>query len=157
MGKQNLYDHSLRVPLIIAGPGIGARERINELVCHFDLFPTLCELTGHEAPGAPDGRSLLPAMQGQPGREELYLAYGSSIRGLLQGHWKLVEYAAPEYRSTQLFNLETDPNETFDQSNNLDQVQRIQQMRKRLQALGEATGDLQRQDGKSFWLNYQRG
>ncbi len=141
MGKQNLYDHSLRVPLVMAGPGLQKGARINELVCHFDLFQTLCELTDHETPCGLDSRSLIPVMEGKPGRNELYLAYGSTIRGLLQGHWKLIEYASPGYRGTQLFDLESDPMETFDQSRNPDQVPRLKDMRARLKELAVTCSD----------------
>ncbi|MFN0101679.1 MAG: sulfatase-like hydrolase/transferase, partial [Bryobacteraceae bacterium] len=44
LGKQNLYDHSIRVPLILAGPGVPAGQRTDTLVYLFDIFPTMFEM-----------------------------------------------------------------------------------------------------------------
>ena len=44
MGKQSIYDHSVRIPLILSGPGVPYGDRPDSMVCHFDLFRTLCEL-----------------------------------------------------------------------------------------------------------------
>ena len=42
MGKQNLYDHSIRMPLLISGPGISPGRKVDELVYQHSLFPTTC-------------------------------------------------------------------------------------------------------------------
>ena len=53
MGKQNLYEHSIKVPLIIQGPGIPEGMKDNQLVYTTDLFPTICDLTGKKKPKSP--------------------------------------------------------------------------------------------------------
>jgi arylsulfatase A-like enzyme len=60
-----LHEHLVRVPLVIAGPGVAARE-IADQVRHVDLFPTLADLCGVDAPGGIDGRSLRPLLEGKP-------------------------------------------------------------------------------------------
>ena len=51
LGKQSLYEHSMRGPLIIAGPGIPAGRSTAAFTYLFDLFPTICDLAGVEAAG----------------------------------------------------------------------------------------------------------
>ena len=62
MGKQNCYEHSVRVPLIFAGPGVPEGRRSDAYVYLFDIFATLCELTGTPRPSTVEGESLVPAM-----------------------------------------------------------------------------------------------
>ena len=97
-------DHSLRVPLIFAGPGIPEGEQRVSPVYLLDIFPTLCHLTGTRIPESVEGKSLVPCINSPDAdvRTSLYLAYANSIRGLTNGDHKLVEYACGQ---TQLFNL----------------------------------------------------
>src|SRR5260370_29375322 len=62
LGKQNLYDHSIRVPLIMSGRGVPGGKRADTLCYLLDLFPTLCDLTGLPTPSPLEGRSLQPAL-----------------------------------------------------------------------------------------------
>ena len=63
LGKQNVYEHSVGVPLIICGPGIPENER-REAYCYlFDIFPTLCELFNITVPETVDGISLVKAIE----------------------------------------------------------------------------------------------
>ena len=112
MGKQNLYEH-VKPPLIFAGPGI-PHGKSGALVYLFDLFPTLCDLAGIKTPDAVEGRSLLPVIRGkQPRvREWLLGAYRDSQRMIRDERWKLLAYDAGGARNVQLFDLETDPDET---------------------------------------------
>ena len=50
MGKQNMYDHSIRMPLLIAGPGVPEGRRVDALVYQHSLFATTCELAGVDPP-----------------------------------------------------------------------------------------------------------
>jgi arylsulfatase A-like enzyme len=110
MGKQNIYDHSVRVPMIFSGPGIPKDRRTDEMAYLLDIYPTLCELTGVQAPPSLEGRSLTSIMHGGPGREALFLAYLKLQRGVRTDRWKLIEYTidgAPTM--TQLFDIAGDP------------------------------------------------
>jgi arylsulfatase A-like enzyme len=111
MGKQNLYEH-VKPPLIMAGPGIAAGES-PALVYHFDLFPTLCELCGVACPDGLEGRSLVPLLEGRSERvrDWLFAAYRDCQRMVRDERWKLISYRVAGERYTQLFDLQSDPDE----------------------------------------------
>lgn len=114
IGKQNLYEHSLRVPLIISGPGIPKGARTDAMCYLYDVFPTLGAACGVPAPPASQGRDLSmvfqdPAFQG---RELLYFSYKEFQLAVRDKKWKLIFY--PKIDVTQLFDLEADPEETND-------------------------------------------
>jgi arylsulfatase A-like enzyme len=110
MGKQNLYDHSLRVPLLMRGPGVPVGKRSDALVYSWDLFPTLCDLTGVPAPSGLDARSLTPVLRGDTAvhRTEIHALYRDFQRMVKNDQWKLIEYTVGTERHTQLFDLKSD-------------------------------------------------
>jgi len=63
-GKLTAYDPDVRVPLIVAGPGVPAGQTVDALAENTDLCPTFAELAGAPAPPNADGRSLVPLLQG---------------------------------------------------------------------------------------------
>ena len=73
MGKQNLYEHSIKVPLIFEGPGIPQGISNEELVYTLDLYPTLCDLTTTETPKTVVGVSLFNTLMNQEKIERLSL------------------------------------------------------------------------------------
>jgi choline-sulfatase len=60
LGKQNLYDCSVRIPLIVAGPGIPAGKRVDAMVYQHSMFATTCELSGVKTPAHVEFPSLAP-------------------------------------------------------------------------------------------------
>jgi arylsulfatase A-like enzyme len=64
-GKQTAFDTDVRVPLVVAGPGIPAGRVDHHLVQNIDLAPTFEQLTGATIPSTVDGRSLVPLLYGQ--------------------------------------------------------------------------------------------
>lgn len=127
MGKQNLYDHSMKSPLVFSGPGI-PQGQSDTFVYLYDLFPTFCELAGVTLPENIDGQSFAPVLAGEKfqGRDKLFLGYMNVQRALRDGHWKLIQY--PQVNQTQLFNLAEDP----DELNNLADDAKYQEIRERL-------------------------
>lgn len=111
LGKQNLYEHSLKVPLIMAGPEMPCGKQFDAACYLMDLFPTLCDLTGVPCPEILDGKSISSVLSGksQTHREEMFFAYRNVQRGVHTGNLKLIEYYAANQRKTQLFNLHDDP------------------------------------------------
>ncbi len=91
-----LYEHLVRVPLVLAGPGLAATS-VEDQVRHVDLFPTLADLCGVSAPAVLDGRSLRPLIEG-PGlpEEPAYMEAvgvklaGNRIVGVRTPDWKLL-------------------------------------------------------------------
>lgn len=112
MGKQNLYDHSIRVPMILRGPGIPQNERRDDYVYLLDMFPTLCDLCGVPIPESVEGKSFEKVIRGEKGdRDCLYFAFTKLIRGVKDERFKLIRYKlAPD--DGQLFDLFKDPKET---------------------------------------------
>lgn len=109
MGKQNLYDCSVRVPFIIAGPGITAGRRLDAMVYQHSLFPTLCDLAGIAIPATVQFPSLLPLLKGERERlfDSIYCAYRGYQRMSRTDKYKLILY--PEIKTAQLFDLQADP------------------------------------------------
>ncbi|MEC7609986.1 MAG: sulfatase-like hydrolase/transferase, partial [Verrucomicrobiota bacterium] len=62
LGKQNMYEHSLRVPFIIVGPGVDKNTTIKEPIYLQDIMPTTLELAGTEVPKSVEFKSLLPIL-----------------------------------------------------------------------------------------------
>jgi arylsulfatase A-like enzyme len=116
MGKQNLYEH-VKPPLILAGPGI-PHGRSPALVYLFDLFPTLCDLAGAKAPAGVEGIDLMPIVRGEKARVRFDLlgAYRNEQRMARDERWKLMTYDVAGTRTVRLFDLQTDPDELRDRS-----------------------------------------
>jgi arylsulfatase A-like enzyme len=114
MGKQNLYEHTMGVPLIFSGPDIPKGKSSDAFVYLFDVYPTLCEMVGARIPDSLEGKSLLPIIRGKTNkiRGTIFLAYKDIQRGIRKGQWKMIRY--PYINKTQLFNLRSDPYEMND-------------------------------------------
>jgi arylsulfatase A-like enzyme len=112
LGKQNLYEHSIRVPLIMAGAGLPAGLEVDSLTQMCDLYPTLCEWARVEPPDRLDGRSLRPLWSGSRGawRDSLGSAFVHLQRAIRDDRWKLIAY--PPIAHWELFDLQADPHET---------------------------------------------
>ena len=111
LGKQNLYDHSVRVPLVIGGPGVPKGARTDSLCYLLDIFPTLCDLTGTAAPKTVEGKSLAPLFRNPKARvrDSVFLAYRHVQRGVRTDDWKLILYNVGGKQTTQLFDVRNDP------------------------------------------------
>ncbi len=113
LGKQNLYDHSVRVPLIISGPNI-PKDKKSEAYCYlFDLFPTLCDICEMPVPKSVEGVSLKPVIDTKKDkvRDFVFCAYRNYQRAIRNDTFKLIEYYVDGFRYRQLFNIEVDPYE----------------------------------------------
>lgn len=112
LGKQNVFEHSMRTPLIIAGPGLPKGKSSEAFTYLFDLFPTLCELAGVPAPAGIFGESLRPLWDGSKKqiRDTVFLPYIQVQRAVRDERWKLIRY--PKLGFSQLFDLQNDPDET---------------------------------------------
>lgn len=124
MGKQNMYEHSVRIPLIVKGPKVRAGERELAPVSNIDIFPTVAELCGVQIQPEVEGMSMVPSLIGDTSvglRRVVCSVYRDVQRMVTDGKWKLIRYYYSPATDTgvnrlQLFDLENDPWETKDLS-----------------------------------------
>jgi len=156
MGKQNNYEHSIRVPLIFAGPGIPKNERRDAYVYLLDIYPTLCELVGLDIPETVEGMSLVPCIQDEKNkvRETLYFAYSNSVRSVKDERYKLIEYRTNDISKTQLFDLKEDPKEMNNLYGKPEYKNIVDRLRKELLKYKEQWEDDKHPIGKEFWDIY---
>ena len=111
LGKQNQYDHSIRVPLMMAGPGIEPGSTNDALVYLQSVYPTTCELAGLPIPETVEFRSLLPLIEqeSQMSYEAIFGSYKHFQRMVRTASHKLVVY--PEVDQVHLFDMQQDPYE----------------------------------------------
>jgi arylsulfatase A-like enzyme len=143
LGKQNLYEHSVRVPCLLRGPGVPAGFRCGALAYSLDLYATLCELAGVRAPPGIESRSLRPLLAAgvAPVREDLCAAYMDCQRMVVDGRWKMIVYRVGGVERVQLFDLEADPDEGRDLAADPSHGARLAALRARLVAWQAASGD----------------
>jgi arylsulfatase A-like enzyme len=114
MGKQSMYDHSVRIPFIISGPGVPKNQRSDALCYMHDVYPTVCELAGVDRPKSVEGLSLVPILKGKQKtvREYVCCAHRDVQRLVRTERWALIHY--PEIKKTQLFDMKNDPYQLSD-------------------------------------------
>ncbi|QEG43645.1 sulfatase-like hydrolase/transferase [Roseimaritima ulvae] len=130
-GKQNLYEHTWRVPLIVKGPGIAPGSRATGNTYLLDTLPTLCDLAGIDPPETLEGVSFKPVLEGKQEtlRDTLYGVYCGGtkpgMRCVRRGDWKLIKYDVlnGQVHETQLFNLAENPNEYLPQHHASDVIE----------------------------------
>jgi arylsulfatase K len=113
--KNSMYESSVRVPLIVTGPGVKEGVVVDDLVSLVDIFPTLMDMASLPKPEGLSGQSLMPLLTGKDAdrRNWALSQYHSNMANtgafmLRRGPWKYVAYAGYD---PQLFNLEKDPDE----------------------------------------------
>jgi N-acetylglucosamine-6-sulfatase len=87
IGKQSPYDESLRVPLIVRGPGVAAGAVVDSMALNLDLAPTFAELAGAAPADFVDGRSLVPLLDGAPPAEWRHGFLAEHYDRTLPGQW----------------------------------------------------------------------
>ncbi len=118
-GKQNLYEHTWRVPFFVRGPGIKSGSEASGYVYLMDVLPTLCDLAGISIPVTIDGTSFRPVLEGKQDRirDVMYGVYCGGtkpgMRSVKKDGWKLIKYDVLDgsVHETQLFDLRQNPNE----------------------------------------------
>lgn len=118
-GKQNMYEHSMRAPFMIVGPGIKPESKIKAPIYLQDAMATSLELAGIEKPEHVEFRSIMPLIKGERKvqYDKIYGMYMDRQRMIIDGDWKLIFYPTAE-KKMRLFNLKKDPHEMDDQIDN---------------------------------------
>ena len=143
LGKQSVFEHSTRVPLIVVGPGVPAGRSTGALTYLHDLFPTIVDLTRAALPEGVEGLSLQPVWR-QDGhtRDTLFLAYTDTQRAVRDERWKLIVY--PALGHLQLFDLTADPHEITNLAGRPEHAREVARLRMVMRTwqsrLGDAAG-----------------
>lgn len=165
VGKQNVYDHSVHVPLIISGPGIAAGQVRAQLCYLYDIYPTLCERAGLKTPETVEFKSLNNVINHAEAahRDHLYFAFMAWQRSVRDKQYKLIEYCVNEERHTQLFDLVNDPMEINNLAKNPECAVQLKALRTLLKQEAVALNDgnvpfeFTDKQGKDFWKAYESG
>ena len=118
--KMSMYEGSVRVPLVVAGPDVKPGRRLSNPVSLIDLCPTFMEMSGLPSRAGLDGESLMPLITGETAssRNWAYACFtgctlNTSAYLLRKDRWKYIVYSG---YSPQLFDMENDPQELVDLS-----------------------------------------
>ncbi len=163
MGKQNLYEHTWQVPLLVSGPGIKPGTRSSGFVYLMDVLPTLCELANISPPEGIDGQSFKSVLLGkaQRIRDEMYGVYcGGTKPGIRSiktaDGWKLIKYDVLDgyVRETQLFDLNENPFEFLPQhhTDSVKQLTGAEPTKKQIDLSGDQSAAMRRQELESKLL-----
>lgn len=133
IGKQNLYEHSVSVPLVIIDPrvntslkstskvnsevdsksSVGKGVRTDAYSYLYDIYPTLCDMAGLEIPETVKGKSLKGIVYGTADkvRDDVFLSYSNIQRAIVKDDYKYIIYHVKGKLTEQLFDLKNDPGE----------------------------------------------
>ncbi len=113
-GKQNLYDHSTRVPFMVVGPDVPKGKKTDEPVYLQDIMATSLDLAGVKKPKHVEFHNILPLAKGEKKSPypSIYGAYLGFQRSVILDDYKLILY--PQVPIARLYNLKDDPNEMKD-------------------------------------------
>ncbi len=158
MGKQSVYEHSTRLPLVMAGPGIPRGKRLEQYVYLLDIYPTLCELCGVDIPEGVEGKSFAHMFDDDSfvTRPDIYYAFQARIRGVADGKYKLIEYRTENLKLTQLFDLENDPYETRNLFDCEGYEHITERLRARMLEYRDEWGEQNHIYGQQFWEQWDR-
>lgn len=141
LGKQNLYDCSIRMPLLISGPGIQPGCRVDELVYQHSMYATTCELAGISIPPSVEFPSVAPLLRGQ--KDSLHSAiftwHRHTQRAIRTKTHKLIVY--PQVQKIQLFDLVEDPWEMHDLATDPSVAPLLAELMNQLKAHQQELGD----------------
>ncbi|MDF1657098.1 MAG: sulfatase-like hydrolase/transferase [Verrucomicrobiales bacterium] len=140
-GKQNQYEHTARVPMIIDGPSIEPGHRRDAMIYLRELFPTTCDLAGIDVPDSVTAKSFAPILRmEEEAHHDAIFGYFTNTQRMIRtdDDWKLIVY--PEIGKTQLFDLGNDPFEREDLSESKDEG-----VKKKRRNLGDRLREWRRQ------------
>ncbi len=143
IGKQNMYDHSMKPPLIVVGPDIPKNEQREALVYLQDIMATTLDLADVVKPTYVEFNSLLPLIEDAKkasAYESIYGCYQADLQRMIRvGDMKLIVY--PHAKRLRLYNLAVDPLELDDLSGNPQYWEATRDLFKRLVRLQREMDD----------------
>ena len=141
-GKQNMYEHTINVPMIIAGPGIEAGSRSNAQTYLRELYPTTCDLAGIKVPEEVTAKSFADVLKGETKKHNADIfGYFTNTQRMIRSddNWKLIYYPMKEH--WQLFDLNSDPWEMSNLAGAPQHKDRFESLKKRLETWRKKQGD----------------
>jgi arylsulfatase A-like enzyme len=140
MHKSSLYEHDIKLPMLISGPGIPENKRSDAFVYVSDMFPTMCELTGIPIPSSVQMKSFRPSILDpqKPNRKSMYFIYSEEMRAFRDEQYKIILY---HNHRVQLYDLKADPQEVHDLSNDPAHAERLKNMIVQAAEAGKAWED----------------
>ena len=110
MGKQNLYECSTHIPLVISGKVPIKNTQSDILLYLSDLFPTICDLIEIPIPKSVDGNSFYPVFKNKTyiHREWITTKYKNYQKAVRDNNFKLIQYTVKDSKTFQLFDLNND-------------------------------------------------
>ncbi|NRB75576.1 MAG: sulfatase-like hydrolase/transferase [Verrucomicrobiales bacterium] len=141
-GKQNMYEHTINVPFVMAGPSVPAGEQTNAQIYLRELYPTTCELANVTIPESVTAESFAPVIRdpGAAHQKEIFGYFKDTQRMVrTENGWKLVHY--PAIGEWQLFDLNSDPLETKNLADSDAASSTLSELRGMLETWREELGD----------------
>jgi N-acetylglucosamine-6-sulfatase len=140
--KRQMYESSMRVPMLAYAPGVIARGTVvEELVQNIDVGPTVLEVAGLPTPERMDGQSFLKLLEGKeiPWREEAFYEYywernfphTPTVHGVRTKRYKYIHYHGI-WDIDELYDLENDPDEKHNLIHDPQQKERIDAMNRKM-------------------------
>ena len=146
-----MYDHSIRVPLFVAGPSLPKGRTNSNAVYLQDVMATALDMADISKPSFVEFNSLLPQINDASlagNYNKIYGCYTDTQRMIKQDSYKLIAY--PNAGKLRLFNLEEDPLEMKDLAEDANYDSKLKEMFGDLQSLQSLMGDTLVLD----WQNY---
>jgi choline-sulfatase len=142
MGKQSMYEHSMRPPFIVVGPGIKPNSKIDTPIYLQDAMATAIEVAGAEKPAHVEFKSLMPLIKGEKKvqYDRIYGRYLNTQRMILKDDWKLIFYPKAA-KKMRLFNIKNDPAEMNDLIDNPEYATKIKELKSEFAELKKEMGD----------------
>ncbi|SHK00307.1 sulfatase-like hydrolase/transferase [Pseudozobellia thermophila] len=128
IGKQSMFDHSVRIPMMVVGPGIPEGKILDQDVYLQDIMATTLDLAGVEKPSYVQFNSLMDLIDGKRKesyyKDGVYGAYMNLQRMIRKDGFKLLVY--PKIEKVLLFDLENDPEEMHNLADNPEYSEKVE-------------------------------
>ncbi|MFR9560351.1 MAG: sulfatase-like hydrolase/transferase [Rikenellaceae bacterium] len=143
LGKQNMYDQSMRAPFIIVGPNVPKGKRIDDMIYIQDAMATALDIAGYEGKQDIDFKSLMPHINGEKKntarRDAVYGGYTAQQRSVRDEEFQLIIY--PKANVVRLYNIKKDPHALNDLADNKKYAKKMKELYAKFTQLQKEAND----------------
>lgn len=154
--KRSTHNSSVRIPLIIQGPGFEGAQQIPELFGIINVAPTLLEAAGVKVPASMKGKSVLPLLNDTRAREEwpnkelIQISESMTGRAIRTPDWTYCiadptgstkTSASNNYHEYQMYDQRADPHELVNLAGRKEYREMADKLREELKTLIIASGE----------------